>query len=300
MGVYYRSVIAAILFLITLLSFLVVFDVLQAKVNITPYAILDQKNTNETLQQYPNMRFASRIITYTINNSCSQNRKQRIRESFNILENETGILTFVEENENGKISIECDETKKRTAQSHVKLGEGGVNEIVKVDDLYIINRGKITYFHNEDTCAYPNVEIHEILHVLGFKHAPNPLNIMYNFSNCNQRIPNEIKEEIQRLYKIPELSELKIDNVTYQKDARFVAINLTVTNQGIRKAENTTLKIRTPQRELVQFNIGDLEYGSGKSIKVTNLNVGREQKITLEIIGGLEIDLDNNIYTLFF
>jgi len=300
MKIYYKSLITIVLFSFTAFAFLFMFGGDSGFIKITPFAILEvNENSSEALQQYTNMRFASRIITYSINSSCSLDEVLRIKSAFNTLENRTQIVHF-NETTNGRISILCNNTKNRNGRDHIKLGEGGINEVVKIDKLHIINKGQITFFRNENRCDTPNVESHEILHVLGFKHSNNTQSIMYNLSSCNQNITNNIIKELRRLYSVPELPDLKIEKVEFQKNRRTVDLDINIINQGLKDSENITLRILSRTRGIAEFKIGNLPYGAGKRIRITNLNPKRSKYLKIEISGGIEIDLSNNFKEINF
>ena len=189
-------------------------------INQTP--VLEDFSGN--LQFYPNMRFPEKQISYNIDSECDSGKENNVIESFNILSNKTGLLSFAKADgvNNAEISISCQnaEIKAKLRDKYYIAGEGGPTKIINTSFFYVIKQGEILLTYINSGCDYPVVELHELLHVLGFDHSSNPESIMYPTSSCSQRITQDITTELKRLYSIPEFPDLYFLNVSATKHGR--------------------------------------------------------------------------------
>src|SRR3989344_1458922 len=117
---------------------------------------------------YPNIRFASKRISYFIDDNCNGSKLEDVHKAFDILTNET-ILEF-KESSYGDIKVSCSDKEDIPKEGFFVAGEGGPNSITNASSFYIINNGTILLYR-ENKCNQPIVPLHEILHVLGFKHS---------------------------------------------------------------------------------------------------------------------------------
>jgi len=157
------------------------------------------------------LRFGHKPITYSIEQGigsnarvCSDAQVGRIDQAFEILTNETqGDLKFIKVNPGkGDILFYCAEIANGNltylSNSTFKVVQFAVTE---GESQYskkgnIIQKGVTTFYDHRNCGTFPDVEIHEILHIFGFTHSTNESSIMYPFSLVCDRDsidPNIIK-----------------------------------------------------------------------------------------------------------
>ena len=249
------------------------------------------------LQFYPNMRFAKRILAYSFESSCNQEKREKVRQAMNFLEKETGLLKFSENGED--IIVGCTETAKEIPGHYFIAGEGGPVKIINTTSFYVIEKGKLLLFYKKPLCDNYNIELHELLHVFGFDHSLNKNSVMYNISSCNQIMTNDIGIELRRLYSIEELANLQILNVSAYKHGTYLDFEVSMMNSGLKDAENITLVLYSGERKIESFKMNNLSYGEGSIFSASNVRVARsltEVRFVLEY--GRELDKDNNAISL--
>jgi len=229
----------------------------------------------EGVSFYPNIRFASKKISYYIDDSCEGSKANDSRKAFEILENETS-LTF-EEKERGDIKVSCSEEEQVPKEGFFIAGEGGPNSIINASNFYVIKNGTILLYR-ENKCAKPIVGLHEILHVLGFKHSSNKKSIMSELSDCSQQLTSEIINTIERVYKYETLPDLIVKRAYAIKSGRYLRIEVEIFNAGLDLALESQLGIYADGELVSEYNMGEIEVGSGKIIKAENLRVPRDVK----------------------
>ena len=160
-----KGIIIASIFLIALLSFF--YFLPKGEINFVQKTSETNFNLfNESeMQFYPNMRFASSDISYSISD-CTLKKANDMQYSFSIISNLTP-LSFYPTDSNEDIFITCDEGLKQSDSGLFIAGEGGPTTVVSAGNFNIITKGKILLIKKSD-CATPNVALHELLHVLGF------------------------------------------------------------------------------------------------------------------------------------
>ncbi len=244
---------------------------------------------------YPNLRFSDKKIYYFIDEQCSISKADDARHAFEILENET-ILDF-EEGDKKDIIVSCSENVEVPKEGFFVAGEGGPNSIINASNFYVINNGTILLYR-ENKCANPVVIIHEILHVLGFKHSSNKKSIMYEVSYCDQQLSKDIVDLIDKTYNIPSLPDLMIRDVSAVKSGNKLGFRVEIFNAGLSFSLNFSLLILTDEEFIDEYNFGELEIGSGKILEVSNLRVPRDIKeLSFKIDSKnevFEINEDNN------
>ena len=251
-------------------------------------------NNKVLMQFHENMRFPEKTISYSIEKSCSIQKKSDMRWAFDIIEYET-ILEFYELPVEGQIIVEC-ENKNRVEEGLFIAGEGGPTNITKGENFNVILGGQILLIRDSD-CEKPNVAIHELLHVLGFNHSENENNIMYPVSQCKQTIGEEIPAEINRLYEIPSFPDLIVRNVDAETHGRYVDLNISVFNDGLKVSNNPELIIFADDKEIKRIQLNDLEIGTGLSLELTNLFLSKFTVDKIEIVvesSDSELSLENN------
>ncbi|PIZ81655.1 hypothetical protein COX98_03130 [Candidatus Pacearchaeota archaeon CG_4_10_14_0_2_um_filter_30_11] len=252
-------------------------------------------NLSNNIQFYPNMRFSSSEISYKIEPSCSLQKKSEMISAFDFMQNVT-VLKFYPVEENEEITISCEEESKTTENGMFIAGEGGPVKISSGENFDVIFSGKILLLR-ESSCERPNVEIHELLHVLGFDHSENRNNIMYPISKCSQTIGNEIKDKIDTLYSFPELSDLKLENVSASMSGRYLNVNLSIKNIGLKDSADGKLKIYGDDELIKEMNIKEIKIGYGLSIFLSNIWVSKRDIKNLNIAISTpesELSLANN------
>lgn len=251
-------------------------------------------NNSVQMQFYENMRFPDSRISYKIDDECSLKKRNSMERAFRIMENET-ILMFYESNRNPEIYVSCQDRQVSDNGLFI-AGEGGPTNITDTNQFRVIFNGEILLIRDSD-CATPNVEIHELLHVLGFDHSDNDNNIMYPISKCKQTIGTEIVELIDEIYGVPKLPDLKIENASAEINGRSLSVSFSVRNEGIAKSENAIVKIFSDDKTLKEIELDSLEIGHGVKIELANIWL---TKIKIEELGIVidsdfdELSIENN------
>jgi hypothetical protein len=253
------------------------------------------------LQFYPNMRYSDRAISYSIESTCTPSKRTDMVRAFEIVSLSTK-LGFYETTLDPEIEILCSEIPPQTAEKdHFIAGEGGPIEIINASSFSLIKKGKVSIFRSEK-CEQPNVDIHELLHALGFNHINDKRSIMYPISSCDQRIDAAIIEEINRLYEIESLPDLAIDMINATSKGRYLDFSINVSNVGLKDSKNAVLFLYDSDgAEIKNFSLGVMPVGIRKSLNVENVRVTEEsERLTFRIFSmnrtssEKEISLDNN------
>jgi len=199
--------------LFTLIGMIIVFTILASLVmviyyentRITGLAVDTNPETifpeTELNQLYPvYLKWENTPVTYSFENEqdCGSIESQRIRNAFEIIqENTEGKIKF-KEGSNTDITIVC----HRSNQIQT-LSDDGSQYITATATPYTdnskITSGEIHFYNTGDkkissNCAtFPDVEIHEILHLFGMEHV----NERYSIMNVHQLYcPTKINKEI--------------------------------------------------------------------------------------------------------
>lgn len=245
---------------------------------------------NVDMQFYENMRFPSKDISYRIE-SCNLKRQNDMKEGFGIVQNLT-ILNFYEVPSNEEIYITCEEEQRFEGGMFI-AGEGGPTNITKTENFNVILSGRILLIRDSD-CPSPNVAVHELFHVLGFKHSENKNNIMYNFSSCSQTIGEDIPNFINEVYSYPSQADLSLENVYAKMNGKYLDVNFSVWNYGLKNSESTTIKILSGEKVLKEIEVKEIEIGYGISYSLENIFV------TKIIVNELEMVIEENQEELNF
>lgn len=259
------------------------------------------ENVSEKLEMfYPNMRFASNSLSFGFAGECTPNKKERVYEAFEIISNETKILSFKETLDNPIITIFCSEVEKETTENTYVAGEGGPEKLLNSTLYPLIGGGRVYLYGTKggSDCEYPVVEIHELMHVFGFNHITNKSSILYPYLDCDQRFDAEIISELIRLYSIEPKAELKIKNATASKSGIYLNFNIEIENIGLIDAKNSVLEIQTNENSIIdEFELDDIEPGTTQTLKVQNLKLPSRNtnEIVIEIKTSTEeFYIDNN------
>lgn len=252
------------------------------------------------LQFYPNMRYQDKIITYKIEDACSEQRTQDVEQAFRTIQAAT-ILQFTQTTLNPEISILCSKLPEPTQEqkNYFIAGEGGPTSVINTSLYAVIFNGSISLFR-EESCEQPLIAIHELLHALGFDHSQNKKSIMYPISDCKQVITQEIINEINQLYQGISLPDLRIEKVTATKSGRYIGFNITVLNQGLQDINQAQLVLTANNENVKTFELNEIEIGTSKFLTVSNLAGPRTfNQLTFQVISTQpELSLENNQVTL--
>ena len=254
-------------------------------------------NSENDMQFYSNMRFPEKEISYKIDN-CPIKKKEDVIWAFNILENET-ILKFYQINEKEEISVICEDTQKFEGSTFI-AGEGGPVDIIKSGKFNIILNGKILLLEASE-CEKPNIALHEILHVLGFNHSSNPNNIMYYLSKCRQTIGEDTIKKINELYSVPSNPDLGFENVSAVMHGKYLDINVSVRNYGLKDSENYIITIYADDKNVKEMELDKLKLGYKTVISLSNLWVSQISVNEIKLIinsSDEELNKKNNIILL--
>jgi len=236
--------------------------------NMTSYSL-------EFLQFYPNMRFNHNLITYKVEDNCPLEKKEKMVKAFDRVENEVdGIIRFKRVEAEPDILITCNETTETKREEYFIAGEGGAESVVNTSLFYIIEKGKILlYYKEQKSCITYHVELHELLHVLGFMHSKNRYSIMYPTTECYQVLTQDLIDELKRLYSLEPLPELYISSVSASKHGMYLDFEVEIKNKGLVKAENINLSVISGTTTIDKFELGDIGYGEGKTLTIKNLKL---------------------------
>ncbi len=249
------------------------------------------------MQFYEKMRYPDSSISYKILD-CTLKKQKDMKKAFEIIEEKT-ILNFYPVENNAEIEISCDEKMKIEGDLFI-AGEGGPVNITQTDNFNVIIRGKVLLIENS-RCPNPNVAIHELLHALGFKHSENSESIMYSITKCSQNIGKDIPDLINELYSYESLPDLSIKNATAFIHSRYLDINTTIKNNGLKKSKPGKLSIYADEEFVKDFDIETLEVGYERTIILKNILVNKRNLKKLGILIDLkekELNKKNNKISL--
>jgi hypothetical protein len=263
----------------------------------------NQSSFSEQFQFYPNMRFAKKSLIYNIGDSCPENKKTRMRQAFARIEEETGLLNFYQNINPKKADIlaSCNKTETQIQEKYFIVGEGGPTHLINTSLFYIIEEGKVLLFYAKSKCDNYNVELHELLHIFGFKHSNNKESIMYNTTFCNQVLTDDIVEELKRLYSIEELPDLYFSRISATKSGALLSFEAEVRNQGLSNSDDVMLKLYSKGEKVDDFDLGRINYGEGKILQVKNIKLPSRKIDSIKFIlaDSEELYNENNIAELY-
>jgi hypothetical protein len=245
-------------------------------------------------QFYPNMRFPSSNISYTISERCTLEKKYNMKDAFGILATSTP-LEFFDVPYEGEILIDCD-SKTRIEGGMFIAGEGGPTNITSSGNYNVITGGQILLLRNSN-CPRPNVAIHELLHVLGFSHTNNPSNIMYNFSSCDQEIGDDIINLLKELYQDPSYPDLLIKDASANVRGRYLNLNFSIANYGLASSSASKVLVRVKNKTEKTIDLAPLDIGYGLSLSLENVYISQRNFERIELIidnDFEELDKKNN------
>jgi hypothetical protein len=239
-----------------------------------------------------NLRFNHNNISYFVDmNSCSAKEASAMIEAFEIFQEKMVIISFLQVlSEDADIKVSCPQKRVELGDSLFAAGEGGPSEIINTTLFKTIREGKI-YLYESPRCDYPVVELHELGHVFGFDHSENNKNIMYNTSNCDQRISDDMVQLMQDLYSIPALPELRISELDAVKKGKYLDFNVTVLNEGLAGIDNASLTLSSDGEIIEKIYLGEVGIGYGRTIRATNIRLNSRETSEVDFI----VDIENSI-----
>jgi len=301
------------LILITTILYLLYLNIPRAPVdlNIDVQKIpgemqIPSKSETMVNQFYPNMKFNHNTIIYKIDPNCNEKQKARMLKAFDIVSAKISLITFQENLEEPDIEVSCTENQEEDIkENHFIAGEGGAKEIIKTGRFNVITQGTIYLYNNLETksidCEYPNVEIHELMHVFGFDHSEDKNSLMFPLLNsCDQELDQSIIIQLNELYSKENLPDLYFQNVSATKKGRYLDFKLTIKNSGLVNTNNATLTILDDGEKIEEKDLGEIKFGAGISLETTNLKLARLNPKKIEFIIDKEdkikeIDEGNNV-----
>jgi len=254
---------------------------------------LEQGIMDSSVEQfYPNMRFRTSRISYFFGNECVRDKMERMVQAFEYITNKTGIVFY--ESNSGDIEVRCGQEYKK--DELFVAGEGGPTSVINASLFNVIGGGQILLLYSEPPCENKfNVELHELIHVLGFGHSKNPKSVMYNLTSCDQTVDVGIINKLISLYSAPSLPDLYFTGVYASKRGNYLNLNFTVRNQGLEDAQNVVVELTGDSKVIDKFDFEIIKLGEGRIFYVENLKVPLSTKsVKLRIIGGDELSDSNN------
>ncbi len=297
-------------------GYIVYNDIYGKPQNLSVILPPDSNDSNEyygDVKQFnKNMKFNHNLILVKFFD-CTLDEEARMGKAFEIITNETGIITFKKTNENPDIEILCSEASKQTDNQDSEYfiaGEGGAKEIIQTYKYNVIVLGSVLLYNSQDKglkCTNPTIELHELIHVFGFDHSPNPKSLMYPYlSSCDQKLDSSIVSELKRLYSQPNLPDLYFDSFSQPiKKGRYIDLNFSIKNLGTIDAENATFSILENNQVIETHTLGTIRFGAGILMNMENIRLKSSNPEKISIIIDYEnklkeLDKNNNIAEITF
>jgi len=245
-----------------------------------------------------NLRFSHNLISYWISSDCDAGRRGDMVEALTIFSDEMKVVSFFEVDDDADILIGCSNDFVELGEDLFAAGEGGPSRIINTSGFKIIEEGKIKLYAMGGNCDYPIVALHELFHVFGFGHSPDPMNIMYNTSACDQRMSDDMVDLIVALYSVEALSDARIESVTGAIKGRYLDFNISILNEGLIGIDGISLTILGDGEVVDMVDLGEIAMGYGRNLRVVNMDVGsgvEEVRFVLDAEGLVrELDEGNN------
>jgi len=176
-----------------------------SKSYVSNYSI-DNSSLNASVEQeyffeYPSWKSQPIYYYYTNKNNCTSEQIRKFEVGLSTIKQFTDRVVLFQEGKTEKsIQINCFK-EEIIDDNYVVAGEGSpilknTNEIVGgIINLYDVDCSKY------ECTAHPTVEMHEILHTLGFDHITNRFSIMnLNIGHETRELDEEIINCLKRIY----------------------------------------------------------------------------------------------------
>ena len=268
---FFASFLALLLVALAFLYFLVPLNNIDFGGSSTRNYNFSTGGGNASMQFYPNMRYQTPDISYTISPDCPLQKTDEATRAFEILGNDT-TLSFYPVSSGGQIAVSCQDKVIVTERNTFVAGEGGPVNITQAGNFNVIFNGTVLLIRDSQ-CAEPNIAIHEILHALGFVHSSNPKNVMYPVTSCDQTIGQDTIETIDQLYSVPGLPDLLFKNVSANLNGRYLDTSIVVFNYGLASSGPATLDIYADNSKVKTIDLPPMDVGDGRVITLTNIFV---------------------------
>jgi hypothetical protein len=264
-----------------------------------------QAPEGEVKQFFPNMKFNHNDISYWIDSNCNENKVNRVKQAFTILSEKVPALRFIEVASKPDIEVSCSYSSKYLEKEEFFIaGEGGAKAVIPTEQFHIITEGIILLHknpHNFKECEWPNIELHELIHVFGFNHSEDSNSLMYPFvESCEQELDSYIIERLNELYQMENLPDLYFEEVSASKRGVYLDFNITVKNAGLDTAYNASLSVLDEGMLVKTHELENITYGAGVVIEIENLKLhnrnSKEIQFVIDAFDNIhEIDKSNNI-----
>lgn len=152
--------------------------------------------------EYPYWKSLPIHYYFSNESSCNKEQKERLLYGFRIITRETDdAISFYEERSDKSIEIDCypeliDEEGFAVAGEGASYFEDSKEIVFGTIDLYYVDCSEY-----ECQGGYPDTEIHEILHTLGFDHVTDRRSIMNaRGDGVNRELDLEVINCLKRIY----------------------------------------------------------------------------------------------------
>lgn len=253
-------------------------------------------------QFYPNMRFNHNNILYEFSNNCNEERKERMKKAFSVLQEKTKIILFQENKDKADIIISCTEEDLKKEENVFIAGEGGPSKFINSTVYPLILEGKIFLYQNVN-CKSPLLELHEILHTLGFKHLNKKDSVMYPYSDCSQELGEEYISYLKELYSIQPTSDIYFEKANISIKGNYLNLELELRNKGNLDANSITLEVYADSKKIKDLELLNMNAGEGKTLSVENILLPSSNPKEIKLIIKYDVpefDKANNIATANF
>lgn len=272
---------------------------------------LEIENLSYKVKQfYPNMKFNHNDISYRINPDCGDEKKEGMINAFNKLSNEIEVISFYPAGREPDIEVSCSKANENLLKGDFFIaGEGGAKEIIQTGSYNVIVSALVLLYsfpNKSIECDWPNLELHELLHVFGFEHSRDRNSLMHPYlESCEQKLDDSIIQDLKGLYSQKNLSDLYFEKATAIKKGIYLDFNVTIKNSGVVDANGVALAVFDAQEEVGSFNLNNIPFGGGITFQVYNLKLksrtSENIKIVLDPKDSIEeIDENDNVAKLVF
>ena len=264
-------------------------------------------NLSYEVEQFAiNMKFNHNSISYSIGSDCSEGKRERMINAFNELAEKVEVISFYESND-AEIEVSCSEkAEHKLEKDYFIAGEGGAEEVIITGRYHVITRGVILLYDDSKgiACEWPNIELHELLHVFGFMHSEDRESLMYPLlESCDQKLDESIVSDLKELHSRDNLADLYFNEVKAVKKGIYLDFNVTIKNSGVLDASTVVLRVMEEGKKIKDFELSDIPFGAGATFQAFNIKLKNRNSNEIKIIVDPdhlieEIDETNNVAEL--